>query len=154
MTALPASQSFLEESPEEFWQRFGRFAQPLPVCPEPLGSPVLEVLTPLGPLYAFDRGLIPLWGGSPSLLLHGQVEHWEEGPSLRAFVRDLGGGRYALGGRVGALVERGFFLLELPAEGKVVRVLLAADHPPAPDTWVTAWLRPPLMAFRPEAPVQ
>lgn len=146
-------RSALEESPEYFWERFSAYAQTWPVSPEPLGSPVLEVLTPLGPLLVFDRTLPPVRPGETPLLLHGQVESWEASPPPHG-IRHLGGGRYQLTGQVEAWLEDGFFLLQLadPGSEARLRLLLVAAEPPPEGSGVAVRLRPPLMAFRPDAP--
>ncbi|RIH87608.1 hypothetical protein Mlute_00918 [Meiothermus luteus] len=142
----------LEEGPEYFWERFSAYAQSFPVSPEPVGSPLIEVVTPLGPLYAFDRGLAPFSGGETPLILHGQVELWEEVQGQREAVRRLEGGRYAFSGQVEAVLEPPFFVLRvLGPEGQAgFRLVLAALEPPPAGGWVVVRLRPPLMAFRPE----
>ncbi|MCX7741384.1 MAG: hypothetical protein N2047_10245 [Meiothermus sp.] len=151
---MTARTSPLEEGPEYFWERFSAYAQTFPVGPEPVGSPLVEVLTPLGPLYAFDRGLAPFSGGETPLILHGQVEFWEETEGQREAVRRMDGGRYAFWGQVEALLEPPFFVLRvLGPEGRAgFRLLLAASEPPPLERWVVVRLRPPLMVFRPEVP--
>jgi hypothetical protein len=142
----------LEESPESFWERFSRYAQSWPVSPEPLGSPLLEVLTPWGPLFVFDRALTPFSGEETPLILHGQVERWEEATELPT-IELLAGGRYLVRGRVGDVPEPQYFVLQVegPNAGKGLWLLLADPHPPSPGALVQAHLAPPLMAFRPDA---
>ncbi len=142
----------LEESPEYFWERFSQYAQTWTVSPEPLGSPMLEVLTPLGPLFVFDRTLLPFSGSESLLILHGQVEHWETTQSTSA-VQHLGGGRYRLTGLVEAVLDAGFYVLKVEGSngGADLRLLLAAQDLPEPGSRVTVTLAPPLMAFRPDS---
>ncbi|KIQ55370.1 hypothetical protein [Meiothermus taiwanensis] len=147
-TARPAA---LEDSPESFWERFAQYAQTWPVSPEPLGSPVLEVLTPWGVLYLFDRGITPFFGGEASLLIHGQVVHWEAASEAPA-IEHLGGGRYKVRGRVEALLDNRYFLLGLAGAGQENRLhlVLAGSRLPELGTPIQAHLAPPLMAFRSE----
>jgi len=145
-------RAVLEESPESFWERFSQYAQSWPVCPEPLGSPLLEVLTPWGPLFVFDRTLTPFSGKETPLILHGQVEHWEEATGLPTIELQVGG-RYLVRGRVGEVPDPQYFVLQLEGSnaGKSLWLLLAHLHPPGPGALVQAYLAPPLMAFRPDA---
>ncbi|RIH93348.1 hypothetical protein Mgrana_00792 [Meiothermus granaticius NBRC 107808] len=147
----PAIKTFkpvLEESLEYFWEQFSSYALPMPLSPEPLGSPLLEVLTPLGPVWAFDRGLTPIGGESPPILLHGQVERWEPEP-MSPPLRYLGGGRYQVSGRVVERLGGAFFLLRIGGGAEALTLLLADLEPPPVGAEGTAWLAPPLMAFRP-----
>ncbi len=145
------SKSTLEDAPEYFWERFSAYAQTWPVSPEPLGSPVLEVLTPWGPLFVFDRSLLPIRTGQTPLILHGQVESWQAGPNTPA-LQHQGGGRYRLVGQVEAVLDIPFFVLQLtqPKGGAGLRLVLAASDPPSAGQWVEVHLKPPLMAFRPD----
>jgi hypothetical protein len=145
-------RAVLEESPESFWERFSQYAQSWPVCPEPLGSPLLEVLTPWGPLFVFDRTLTPFSGKETPLILHGQVERWEEATGLPTIELQVGG-RYLVRGRVGEVPDPQYFVLQLEGSnaGKSLWLLLAHLHPPGPGALVQAYLAPPLMAFRPDA---
>lgn len=138
----------LEESLEGFWEHFSPYARPFPLGPEPVGSPLLEVLTPLGPVLAFDRGLTPLPAGEVPILLHAQVEAWREEPSPTA-LRHLGGGRYEAAGQVTERLGGPFFLLRLGNEPGALTLLLADLEPPPLGGQGTARLAPPLMAFRP-----
>lgn len=138
----------LEESLEYFWEHFSAYAVPMPLGPEPLGSPLLEVLTPLGPVLAFDRGLTPVMGGDLPILLHGQVEEWRP-EAGHTPLRYLGGGRYEASGWVVERLGGPFFLLRLGGEAEILTLLLAALEPPPVGAEGTARLAPPLMAFRP-----
>ncbi|MDT7920161.1 MAG: hypothetical protein RQ868_06165 [Meiothermus sp.] len=142
----------LEDSPESFWERFSSYAQSWPVSPEPMGSPMLEVLTPWGPLFVFDRALTPFSGEETPLIFHGQVERWEEATEAPT-IEPLGGGRYLVRGRVGDVLDAQYFVLQVesPNDEKNLQMILAAPSPPGPGTPVRAYLAPPLMAFRPDA---
>ncbi len=110
-----ARRGAIEESPEEFLRRFLEHRLEVDLLPEPWGSPLLEALTPLGPLYAFDRGAPPAPVGPTPVLLHGVAE-WVrplEGEAYLKRVRD----RYRLGGEARELGE-GFYLLEVRAGGR------------------------------------
>jgi hypothetical protein len=138
----------LEESLEYFWEHFSVYAVPMPLGPEPLGSPLLEVLTPLGPVWAFDRGLTLVAGGNIPILLHGQVEEWRP-EAMPTPLRYLGGGCYEASGRVVERLGGAFFLLQLGGEAEALTLLLADLEPPPVGAEGTARLAPPLMAFRP-----
>ncbi len=142
----------LEESPEYFWARFSQYAQTWPVSPEPLGSPLLEVLTPVGPLYAFDRTLVPFAGSETPLILHGQVAHWDTTQNTQT-VQHLGGGRYQMTGQVEAVLDEIFFVFQVESLGNEawVRLVLAAQNPPSVGSWITIQVVSPLMVFRPDA---
>lgn len=149
--AIRPNRMVLEESPEYFWERFSQYAQAWPVSPEPLGSPLLEVLTPLGPLFAFDRTLVPLSGSETPLIFHGQVEHWEATQNTNA-LQHLGGGRYQITGRVEAVLDATFFVLQVEGNGsETLQMVLAAPNPPDMGSWITVQLVPPLMVFRPDS---
>lgn len=150
--ATRPNRRVLEESPEYFWERFSQYAQTWPVSPEPLGSPLLEVLTPLGPLFAFDRTLVPFSGSETPLIFHGQVEHWEVAQNTNA-VQHLGGGWYQITGQVEAVLDSSFFVLQVEGLGSEIRLhlVLAAQNPPSVGSWVTVQLVPPLMVFRPDS---
>ncbi len=150
--AIRPNRMVLEESPEHFWERFAQYAQTWPVSPEPLGSPLLEVLTPLGPLFAFDRALVPISGSQTPLIFHGQVDHWETTQNTNA-VQHLGGGRYQMTGRVTAVLDDGFFVLQAQGSGAeaALQLVLSAQTPPTTGSWITVHLAPPLMVFRPDS---
>ncbi len=149
---IRANRNVLEDSPEYFWERFSQYAQTWPVSPEPLGSPLLEVLTPLGPLFAFDRTLVPFTGHETPLVFHAQVDRWELAQS-GASVQPLGGGRYRMTGQVETVLDELFFVfrVQTPSSETYVRLVLSAQNPPAPGNWITLELLPPLMVFRPDA---
>lgn len=147
-----ARAAVLEDSPESFWERFSQYAQIWPVSPEPLGSPVLEVLTPWGVLYVFDRSLTPFAGEKALLIIHGQVERWEVVSGIPA-IEHLGGGRYRVQGRVEAVLDSRYFLLglaEAQQEGRL-HLVLASSRLPELGAPIQAQLASPLMAFRAEA---
>lgn len=146
------NRTVLEESPEYFWERFSQYAQTWPVSPEPLGSPLLEVLTPVGPLFAFDRTLVPFAGSETPLIFHGQVAHWEAAQNTHT-VQHLGGGRYQMTGQVEAVLDEPFFVFQVQSPGSEswLRLVLAAQNPPSAGSWVTVQLVSPLMVFRPDA---
>lgn len=150
--AIRPNRMVLEESPEYFWERFSKYTQTWPVSPEPLGSPMLEVLTPLGPLFAFDRTLVPFSGSETPLVFHGQVEHWEATQDTNA-LQHLGGGRYQITGRVEAVLDATFFVLQVQGSGSEIplQLVLAAPNPPGVGSWITVQLKPPLMVFRPDS---
>ncbi|WP_243454915.1 hypothetical protein [Meiothermus sp. CFH 77666] len=150
--AFRPNRAALEESPEYFWERFSGYAQTWPVCPEPLGSPLLEVLTPLGPLYAFDRTLVHFSGSETPVIVHGEVEHWEATQDTNA-LQHLGGGRYQMTGRVQAVLDATYFVLQVQGSGgeSSLQVVLAASNLPGVGSWITVQLKPPLMVFRPES---
>jgi len=150
--ASPLSRRVLEESPEYFWERFSQYAQTWLVSPEPLGSPLLEVLTPLGPLFAFDRTLAPFTKSETSLIFHGQVTKWESAQNTSA-IQHLEGGRYRISGRVEAVLDASFFVLKVEDTAGETSTLfvLAAQNPPDVGRWVTVQLAPPLMVFRPDS---
>lgn len=145
MNVLPSSRGVvLEDSAESFWERFSAYAQEWPIAPEPLGSPILELLTPAGVLYAFDRGLTPTPRSPLRVLLHGVVEAVED-TEANGFSH-LGGGRYELRGRVVRGLERGFYLF---AVGNPEVLFVLASSQPLPPGPLAVRLAPPLMAFRP-----
>jgi hypothetical protein len=150
--ANPPYRAALEESPEHFWERFSQYAQTWPISPEPLGSPLLEVLTSLGPLFAFDRCLAPLSGSVTPLIFHGQVEDWNPDQNTNN-VQHLGGGRYQFTGQVQAVLDASFFVLQVesPNSEPHLRLVLGALDPPGVGSWVTVRLAPPLMVFRPDS---
>jgi hypothetical protein len=150
--ATTPNRAALEESPEYFWERFSQYAQTWPISPEPLGSPLIEVLTSLGPLFAFDRGLAPLSGGVTQVIFHGQVEDWHRAQNTSA-AQHLGGGRYQFTGQVETVLDASCFVLQVesPNSEKRLRLVLAAPNPPGAGSWVTVILAPPLMVFRPDS---
>jgi hypothetical protein len=125
----------LEDSPDYFWERFSSHTTRLGIGPEPLGSPMLELITPFGPLYTFDRGVVPLHGGVVEVLLHGQVEEWQTGEA-EPRVQYLGQGRYELGGQVEELLGTDFFVLGLNDQEVTLRVLLSSSELPPRGSWV------------------
>lgn len=139
----------LEDSPESFWERFCNFAQTWPVSPEPLGSPLLEVLTPWGPLFVFDRTLTPFSGEAALLILHGQALDWEPAPATPA-IEHLGGGRYQVTGRVAQVLDPQYFVLEVDGEKNEgnLQIVVAAANSPSPGMQIRAQLASPLMVFR------
>jgi hypothetical protein len=145
MSVLPSLRGMiLEDSAEGFWERFSAYAQEWPIAPEPLGSPILELLTPAGVLYAFDRGLTPIPHSPLRVLLHGVVEASEDTESTG--ISHLGGGRYELRGQVLRGLERGFYLF---AVGRPELLFVLASSQPLPPGPLAVRLAPPLMAFRP-----
>jgi hypothetical protein len=146
------NRTVLEESPEYFWERFSQYAQTWPVSPEPLGSPLLEVLTPVGPLFAFDRTLVPFAGSETPLLFHGQVAHWESAQNNPP-AQHLGGGRYQMTGLVEAVLDELFFVFRVEGLGSEagLRLVLSAQNPPSVGGWATVYLMSPLMVFRPDS---
>jgi len=142
----------LEDSPEAFWERFSSYAQTWPISPEPLGSPLLEVLTPWGPLFVFDRTLAPCSGEAALMIFHGQVERWEV-VSEGTAIEHLGGGRYRVKGQVGDVLDAHFFVLKLESVSseKNLLMVLAAPNPPNAGAVVRVDLAPPLMVFRADA---
>lgn len=139
----------LEESLEYFWEHFSAYAVSFTLSPEPMGSPLLEILTPLGPVLAFDRGLTPLPNENIPILLHAQVERWQDDPTAQPILRHLGGGRYEAVGRVVERLGGAFFLLEIASQSESLTLLLAGLEPPPLGSQGVARLAPPLMAFRP-----
>lgn len=151
-SVLPRALNPIEESPEYFWEQYSPYAATFQVSPEPMGSPLLEVLTPLGPIFVFDRGLVPHTAANMQLILHGQAERWEEGQQTSP-LNHLGGGRYELAGQVTEAMARGFFVLEVaqsPDASEKLKILLYAEQAPQAGQWVIVQVAPPLMAFRPE----
>jgi hypothetical protein len=145
MSTLASSRGVaLEDSAEGFWERFSAHAQEWPIAPEPVGSPILELLTPAGILYAFDRGLTPAPRGPLRVLLHGVVEASEHSESTG--LSYLGGGRYELRGQVVRGLERGLYLF---AVGRPEVLFVLASSQPLPPGLLAVRLAPPLMAFRP-----
>lgn len=138
--------SGLEDSPEGFWEHYSEYAVVLGVSPEPMGSPMLELLTPYGPLFVFDRGLVPLSASSERFILHGQVKSWQE-TQRDPGVEHLGGGAYRLTGQVSQHLDGICFLLQIGS----LPVVLAGQDKPNPGSTVEATLYPPLMAFRAES---
>ncbi|MDX2006844.1 MAG: hypothetical protein SFU83_16350 [Meiothermus sp.] len=147
MTAEPRRNQGLEDSPDYFWERFSAYAGRLAIGPEPTGSPMLELITPFGPLYTFDRGLVPVSGGSAEVLLHGQVEQWSQAEG-EPRVQYIGQGRYELSGQVEELPGGTFFVLRVDEGPASLRFLLSSSNPPTRGAQVTARLAPPLMSFR------
>lgn len=151
-SVIRPNRTLLEESPEYFWERFSQYAQTWPVSPEPLGSPLLEVLTTLGPLFAFDRSLVPFSGNETPLIFHGQVDRWEIAQNA-ASIQHLGGGRYQMTGQVEAVLDALFFVFQVQSSSgdASLRLVFSAQNPPTPGSWVTVELLPPLMVFRPDS---
>lgn len=134
----------IEESPEEFLRRFLEHRMEVELSPEPWGCPLLEALTPLGPLYAFDRGAPPAPVGRALVLLHGVAE-WAR-PLLGEPYLERARDRYRLGGEAAPL-GGGFYLLRIPGprgEGVKLVVYWEGEMPGRAEVG----LLPPLMLFR------
>jgi len=139
----------LEDNPETFWEKFSAYAMILAINPEPIGSPVLELLTPLGPILVFDRGLSPISGSTGAFVLHGQIDQWEI--SQQPFnIEHTGRGKYSLVGQVTEQLEQSFIVVRITPEEPAFNLVLAAQELPPVGATVRADLRPPLMAFRSE----
>ena len=133
----------LEESPEEFFERFREAAFEAEFLPVPEGYPVLEL--PVGPhlLAVFDRGPIAERPRRGPLLLHGVAE--EAVPETgTAALRPLKGGGLLARGRVAKAYGQGFYLFET-----LVPLLAHAPEPWEENAWLKVRFAPPLMGFRP-----
>ena len=135
----------LEDSPEQFVERFREALFEAELLPTPMGYPLLEIALPGGVLYAFDRGAPPTPRGKTPLLLHGVVlkAHLEEAEASPQ-AELLAGGRYRLRGRVVRSLDGGFLLFE-----SVAPVVLYAPGRLEANRRYTVELAPPLMGFRP-----
>jgi hypothetical protein len=143
------NQEVIEDDPEHFWERFCAFAVEFGVAPEPLGSPLLEVITPLGTLYAFDRSLAS-YGSKAKGILHAQVQTWQsleaEAPAPQSAIHK-GGGRYELSGVVENHIDKHFFVLNAGTP-PACRFVLWGEQVPEVGLTIKALLAPPLMVFR------
>lgn len=133
----------LEDHPDSFFERYAAHAIEAELLPQPTGSPLAEVLTPLGVLLAFDRGLPPAHFGPQKVLLHGVVEAVEYGPVQVGFERKAGG-RYELRALVQRGLGQGMYLVDAGVPIVVSGALEVGQE-------ATLTLSPPLMAFRAES---
>lgn len=133
-----------EEGPETFGERFAQFALAAELLPQPFGYPLLEVVTPVGVLYPFDRGAPPAPTGKVELILHATVASFRY-RKQEPRIQPLAGGRYRLSGRIVREVEPHFYLLDCG-----VPLLLASEEPLETGMAAVIITEPPLMAFRPE----
>ena len=120
----------VEESPEEFLARVAAHRVEVRLYPEPWGSPLLEVQTPAGFVYAMDRGAPPAPVGEARVLFHG----------LARKVARAQGKEGVLG--TARPLEKGFYLLL--ARG--LPVVVHWEGPMPEEAEVLLW--PPLMLFR------
>lgn len=139
----------LEDSPEAFWERFSVWAVLVVVYAQPTFSPLIEVQSPVGMVYVFDRGLSPLPTGEVQMLLHGQVDTWQVGVGPGR-LSHLGGGRYEAVGQVKQGLGGPFFVLEIVRDSASLPLLIASPSGLELGQTVQVQLRPPLMAFRHE----
>jgi hypothetical protein len=136
---IPA-RTVLEEDPETFWDRFSEYSIRARLVSRGWFDPLLEVVTPQGVLYAFDRTLAPLNPGEQQVLLHAHLKAVQPASPGASYFRYLPRGGYRFEGFAREISS----ILSL-FECKEVRLLLAG--PPLAG-WVQVELAPPLMAFR------
>lgn len=129
----------VEESPEEFLARFAAYRVEVRLYPEPWGSPLLEVQTPAGFVYAMDRGAPPAPVGEARVLFHGLARKVTRAQGKEGVFRE--GAAYRLVGTARPL-EEGFYLLL--ARG--LPVVVHWEGPMPEEAEVLLW--PPLMLFR------
>lgn len=140
----------LEDSPEQFWERFSSGAQAFEAAPEPMGSPLLELITPFGPIFAFDRGLSPLQDSVPTVLLCGQAESIQNAENSNHQIENLGKGRYKITGLTEPSEDKNHFWIICQSPSGSVKVLVSFTEKPQFPAVVCANLFAPLMAFRDE----
>lgn len=133
-----------EESPEAFWERFAEHAVGVELMPLPANAVVLEVVTPQGVLYPFDRGAPPPPSGRAEVVLHAVVSSFRH-LTRRPGLQQEEGGRHLVWGRVLRDLGDGFYLVNagLP-------LVLASAEPLEVGADLELRTEPPLMAFRDE----
>ncbi|WP_457631116.1 hypothetical protein [Oceanithermus sp.] len=133
-----------EESPEVFWQRYLEHAASVELLPVPYGSPLLEALTPIGPVYAFDRGAPPAPVGRVNVIFAAAVEsfRYRSGP---ARLQPAGGGRTLLAGKILRDLGGGAYLFDAG-----IPLVLHAAEPLESGAPLEVVAAPPLMLFREE----
>ncbi|AEB11637.1 hypothetical protein [Marinithermus hydrothermalis] len=132
----------LEESVEEFTQRFAAYATRGYAYPTPLGSPVLELACPVGVLHLFDRSPPPSPNGPVEVIVHGVLERYRYHEDRPGAWR-LSGGRYRLRGRIVQPIEPWFYHLDVG-----IPIVLASEEPLEAGLPLEVVTAPPLMGFR------
>lgn len=145
----PSKRIVLEDTPEAFWEQFAGLATPVTLYPQPLFSPLIEVQSPIGVLYAFDRGLSPLPPGAIQLLFHAQLESWQPAEG-QGRLSHTGSGCYEAVGQVKQALGGPFYLLEIARDANNALPILVAASGLETGQIIQAQLRPPLMVFRSE----
>jgi len=101
-----------EEDPDTFYQRFAAYALPVEILPQPYGYSLLETLTPIGVIYAFDRGAPPSPVGHANVLFAATVASFRY-RSGRPRLEQLPGGSARLAGKVREKLGEDAFLFDV-----------------------------------------
>ncbi|WP_457638342.1 hypothetical protein [Oceanithermus sp.] len=133
-----------EESPEDFWRQFSKYAVAVELLPVPYGYPVVEALTPIGAVYAFDRGAPPTPAGRQEALFAAFVDSFRY-RRARPGLHPLQGGRTLISGKVLKKFAEDTYLFDsgLP-------LILSSGEPLEIGAPIELIAAPPLMLFRDE----
>ncbi len=130
-----------EESPDTFYQRFSSYAVPVELLPQPYGYPLLEALTPIGVIYAFDRGAPPTPIGRADVLFAATAASFRY-RSGRPQLEQLPGGRARLTGKVRERLGTDAFLFDVG-----IPLVLNSSEPLEVGAALEVLTAPVLMAF-------
>jgi len=134
-----------EESPDTFWQRFSANAIPVEMLPVPYGCPLVEIITPIGVVYAFDRGAPPSPVGSVDVLIAATLENYRF-HSDKKEIYPLNGGRTKLVGKVLRKLTENAYLFDVG-----IPIIVNSGEPLEVGSGLEITAAPPLMLFRKEA---
>ena len=133
-----------EESPEIFWQRFTDFAIPAEIMPVPYGYPLVEALTQIGAVYAFDRGAPPTPVGRLDVLFACSLENFRYRHS-RPQLQRMPAGRTMLAGKVLRQLDDYTYLFDVG-----IPLIINSHEPLEVGASLEVVAAPPLMVFRNE----
>jgi len=134
-----------EESPDDFWLQFSEFATTVELLPVPYGYPVVEALTSIGAVYAFDRGAPPAPVGRLEVVFAASVDSFRY-RNARPGLQPLAGGRTLASGKVLKKLADEAYLFDagLP-------LIINSREPLEVGAPIELVAAPPLMLFRNEA---
>ena len=133
-----------EESPDVFWQRFSEYAITGEILPVPYGYPLLEVITTIGAVYAFDRGAPPAPTGFQEVLFAGAVKSFKNNNEPKG-MQQIKGGYSILKGKVLRELEDETYLFDVG-----ILIILNSEEPLQVGVSLEVVIEPPLMIFRKE----
>jgi len=133
-----------EESPESFWGKYAKFAIPVELLPSPYGYALIEALTPLGPIYAFDRGSPPTPVGRHDALFAAHLQKFRIRAAPAGLVMKPKG-QLLLSGKIKHQLADGTYLYDIG-----IPFILNSYERLEPGIGVEVVTAPPLMLFRDE----
>jgi len=134
-----------EESPEVFWEKYAEFAVPAELLPFSQGYAVTEAVTPIGSIYAFDRGAPPTPSGHQNVLFAAALESFRVRNTAPG-ITPLPGGRTLLSGQVRRRLDAVSYLFDAG-----IPLILNSAEALEDGLGLEIVAAPPLMLFREEA---